>query len=79
MPRDLTRPRSERHCCDGLCVEGRICPAFAPGVIQGPYPRRRKAHGVVHLGVLWVVGLVAALALLRVLASVYCLVWGACA
>ena len=35
----------KRRCCDGLCQQGRFCPAFAPGVIEGPYKRsvRRAA------------------------------------
>ena len=32
----------ERHCCDGQCLQGRPCPSFAPGVIQGPHWRRRR-------------------------------------
>lgn len=32
----------ERHCCDGQCLRGQPCPSFAPGVIQGPYWRRRR-------------------------------------
>lgn len=35
----------KRRCCDGLCQQARHCPAFAPGVIEGPHRRsaRRKA------------------------------------
>jgi hypothetical protein len=28
----------KRHCCDGLCQQGRHCPAFAPGVIESHKP-----------------------------------------
>ena len=44
----------ERHCCDGLCTTAkRGCPAFAPGVIEGPvsrpmWPRLKR--------VLWALG-----------------------
>lgn len=37
------RELRERTCCDGLCARGYPCPAFAPGVIQGPYHRRRAS------------------------------------
>ena len=31
-------PARERTCCDGLCQHpGGSCPAFAPGVLAGPY------------------------------------------
>lgn len=42
MPRDV-----DRHCCDGRCANGQGCPAFAPGVIDGPHwpyaPKWRRA------------------------------------
>ncbi len=28
----------KRKCCDQLCQQGRHCPAFAPGVIDGYKP-----------------------------------------
>jgi len=34
MPRNR-----DRHCCDGRCVYGQGCPAFAPGAIDGPHRR----------------------------------------
>ena len=34
------REHIERSCCDGRCTTGQGCPAFAPGVIDGPYQRR---------------------------------------
>lgn len=36
----------KRFCCDYQCQQGRQCPSFAPGVIEGPYRRsaRRKAE-----------------------------------
>lgn len=38
-----------RFCCDHKCLRGGQCPAFAPGVIEGPYRRstRRKAKALV--------------------------------
>jgi len=33
----VTVRRAERNCCDGLCTRGQPCPAFAPGVIEGPH------------------------------------------
>lgn len=36
MPRDAL----PRTCCDGRCTRGHGCPAFAPGVIDGPYKPR---------------------------------------
>lgn len=33
------KPAAARRCCDGLCNQGRRCPAFAPGVIEGPHRR----------------------------------------
>lgn len=54
------RKDQERTCCDGLCQQGRHCPAisahqvqrcsqpravsFAPGVIDGPYTPRGNAR-----------------------------------
>ena len=34
------RRASERTCCDGLCTKSLPCPAFAPGVIDGPHSKR---------------------------------------
>lgn len=32
------KPAPERTCCDGLCQrQGGTCPAFAPGVLAGPF------------------------------------------
>lgn len=31
----------KRYCCDHQCVQGRCCPSFAPGVIDGPYRNRQ--------------------------------------
>lgn len=47
MPRNLTH----RQCCDGQCVQGRHCPAFAPGVIDGPYGQARRVGRHVRLAV----------------------------
>lgn len=32
----------KRYCCDHHCVQGRRCPAFAPGVIDGPHLNRQS-------------------------------------
>lgn len=37
-----TRRATNRTCCDGLCQQGRQCPAFAPGVIDGPHSKGSK-------------------------------------
>jgi hypothetical protein len=34
------RRATERTCCDGLCTKSQPCPAFAPGVIDGPHSKR---------------------------------------
>lgn len=52
----------ERHCCDGQCLQGCPCPAFAPGVIQGPYWRRHPVRRAMRaLGDLLAVATVALL------------------
>lgn len=35
----MARELPERTCCDGGCDRGLPCPAFAPGVIDGPHRR----------------------------------------
>jgi len=38
------RHQAFRTCCDGRCTRpGGTCPAFAPGVIDGPHTRARRA------------------------------------
>lgn len=50
----MSRP-IDRQCCDGLCLQGRVCPQiagrqaplrFAPGVIDGPARRRSLVRRV---------------------------------
>ncbi len=49
----------ERFCCDGRCCQGRGCPAFAPGVIDGPHRRslrRRMLDGLAAFCRWWMEG-----------------------
>lgn len=41
MKRHLDKVK-ERICCDGGCTLGLGCPAYAPGVIEGPARRAAR-------------------------------------